>query len=353
MTRTNLILALAAGATALLAFLTLYSNPNDTSGAAREIRIVGSSTVFPFSSSVAENYGQKYPSRPPPIVESTGTGGGFKLFCAGTGLQHPDIANASRRIKESEYQTCRANGIDLTEVRIGFDGIVLANAKKGPPFALTRRQIFQALAKEVPIDGQIKPNPYKKWREIDPSLPDLKIEVLGPPPTSGTRDAFVEIAMEGGAKTFPILKTLRERNKKAFKRIAHLIREDGAFIEAGENDNLIVQKLIANESALGIFGYSFLANNSGRLKGATVEGAAPTFENIASGQYAISRSLFFYLKKNHVGIVPGLNEFVQEFTSEDSWGKNGYLAEKGLIPIPEETRKAKAAEARALISLDL
>ena len=241
------------------------------------IQIVGSSTVFPFSTAVAEQFGQKS-SFKTPVVESTGSGGGMKLFCEGVGEATPDITNASRRIKSKEFEKCVANGVTPIEVKIGFDGIVLANAKSGEAFELTLKQIFQALAKEVPVDGKMVPNPYTKWSDIDPSLPDLKIEVLGPPPTSGTRDAFVEIAMRGGAKQFDNLKALRKQDKKAFKKIAKELREDGAFIEAGENDNLIVQKLEANPAALGIFGFSFLDQNADKLQGATVGGTTPEFE---------------------------------------------------------------------------
>ncbi len=317
-----------------------------------QIRIVGSSTVFPFSTAVAEQFGKtsKYKT---PVVESTGSGGGMKLFCAGVGVQHPDITNASRRIKSSEFKKCADNGITIVEVKVGFDGIVLANSKSAKPLALTKKQVFQALAKDVPVDGKLVANPYKKWSDIDPSLPNAKIEVLGPPPTSGTRDAFVELAMEGGAKAFPMLKDMRSKDKKAFKAVAHAIREDGAFIDAGENDNLIVQKLEANPAAVGVFGFSFLDQNADKIQGATVDGVKPTFEEIASGKYGVSRSLYFYVKKEHVGVVPGIEEYVAEFTSEKAWGEEGYLVDKGLIPLPEADRKNGAAEAKAMTSLSL
>ncbi len=307
--------------------------------ARNQIRIVGSSTVFPFSTAVAEQFGKTTEFKTP-VVESTGSGGGMKLFCAGVGVEHPDITNASRRIKSSEFETCEKNGVTVVEVRIGFDGIVLANSKATAPFKLTKQQIFQALAKEVPIDGKLVANPYEKWSDIDASLPDAKIEVLGPPPTSGTRDAFVELAMEGGAKSFDMLKAMRKEDKKAFKAVAHAMREDGAFIEAGENDNLIVQKLEANPKALGIFGFSFLDQNTDKIQGAMVGGVEPTFEKIAGGDYGISRSLYFYVKKEHVGVVPGVGDYVGEFTSEKAWGPEGYLVDKGLIPLPDEDRNA-------------
>ena len=317
-----------------------------------QIRIVGSSTVFPFSTAVAEQFGKTTDFKTP-VVESTGSGGGMKLFCAGVGTEHPDITNASRRIKASEFETCGKNGITVVEVKIGFDGIVLANDKSGPDITLTKQQVFQALAKEVPVDGKLVPNPYTKWSDIDAALPDAKIEVLGPPPTSGTRDAFVELAMEGGARKFEMLKAMRKEDKKAFKAVAHAMREDGAFIEAGENDNLIVQKLQANPAAIGIFGFSFLDQNADVIKGANVDGADPTFENIAGGDYGVSRSLFFYVKKEHVGVVPGVSDFVGEFTSDKAWGDEGYLIDKGLIPLPEGDRKAIRQGALTLSPLSL
>ncbi|MFD2204804.1 PstS family phosphate ABC transporter substrate-binding protein [Kiloniella antarctica] len=317
-----------------------------------QIRIVGSSTVFPFSTTVAETFG-KTTGFKTPVVESTGSGGGMKLFCAGVGVEHPDITNASRRIKASEYEKCTKNGVSITEVKIGFDGIVLANSKQSERLTLTKKQIFLALAKQVPVDGKMVDNPYQNWSDIDKSLPNSKIEVLGPPPTSGTRDAFVELAMEGGAKTFESLKALRKSDKKAFKTIAHTIREDGAYVEAGENDNLIIQKLEANPKAVGIFGFSFLDQNADKIQGSIVEGAEPTFENIAAGDYGVSRSLYFYVKKEHVGSVPGIEEFVKAFTSEDAWGDEGYLADKGLIPLPTADREQVKNSARGLTSLSM
>ena len=332
-------------ATVLFAFTT-------TAQARDQIRIVGSSTVFPFSTAVAEKFG-KSTSFKTPVVESTGSGGGMKLFCAGIGLGHPDITNASRRIKKSEFSKCSAKGIGITEVKIGFDGIVLANSKKTKALKITKKQIFQALAHKVPVNGKLVANPYKKWSDIDPSLPNSKIEVLGPPPTSGTRDAFSELALEGGAKKFPTLAALRKKNKKAFKKVAHAVREDGAFVEAGENDNLIVNKLEANPNAYGIFGFSFLDQNSDKLHGASVDGELPTFENIAGGQYGVSRSLFFYVKHQHVAVVPGIKEFIAEFTNENTWGTEGYLVDKGLIPLPEDTRKSVSNSASGMAKLKM
>ena len=339
---------------ALLAVISLTLGVASPAAAARDqIRIVGSSTVFPFSTTVAERFGRTTTFKTP-VVESTGSGGGLKLFCQGIGVETPDVTNASRRIKSSEVDLCASNGVaEIVEVQIGFDGIVLANSKRADRIRLTLEQIFLALAKEVPIDGRLVDNPYTKWSEMDPSLPDRRIEVLGPPPTSGTRDAFVEVAMEGGAKRVPMLKALREEDKSAFKRVAHSIREDGAYIEAGENDNLIIQKLQANPSAVGIFGFSFLDQNADKIQGTIVDGAEPTFENIADGQYAISRSLYFYLKKAHVGQVPGLKEFVAEFTSDKASGDEGYLADRGLIPLPEKDRNAVRESSARLVPLEL
>ena len=317
-----------------------------------QIRIVGSSTVFPFSAAVAEQFG-KTTTFKTPVVESTGSGGGMKLFCAGVGEGHPDITNASRRIKASEFEKCLQNGIGITEVKVGFDGIALANSKKGPKLSLTLEQIWLALAKEVPVGGKLVANPYRTWSNIDSSLPNIKIEVLGPPPTSGTRDAFVELAMEGGAKKIKMLADIRKADKRAFSRFAHAIREDGAFIDAGENDNLIVQKLVANPSAVGIFGFSFLDQNADKIQGATVGGVEPEFEKIAGGDYKISRSLFFYVKQQHVGFIPGIEEFVREFTSERAWGPDGYLIDKGLIPLPDADRRSVAQQAQALIPLSM
>ncbi len=315
-----------------------------------QIRIVGSSTVFPFSTAVAEQFG-KTTSFKTPVVESTGTGGGMKLFCAGIGEGHPDMTNASRRIKASEAKDCADKGITITEVKVGFDGIVLANSKSGPSVSISRQSIFLALAKEIWKDGKLIPNPHKTWSDVDPSLPNLKIEVLGPPPTSGTRDAFVELVMEHGAEE--AMGELKKMDKAMFSKASKAIREDGAWIDAGENDNLIVQKLVANPDAMGVFGYSFLEENGDKIKGATVEGNQPTFDNIASGNYPVSRSLFFYVKKEHVGVIPGVQEFVKEFTSEKAWGPDGYLVDKGLIPLPDAERKSVATQAQSLAPLTM
>lgn len=335
----TLTLAALVGATAVIA--------NAEASARDQIRIVGSSTVFPFSTAVAEQFGKSSGFRTP-VVESTGTGGGMKLFCAGIGLEHPDITNASRRIKQSEFEACDKAGIGVTEVKIGYDGIAIANSTAAPRLNLTKVQLFQALAAVLPVDGKLVPNPNRTWSDIDPALPRTAIEVLGPPPTSGTRDAFVELVMEEGCSEIEGAKAAGLKGKAC-----HVIREDGAFIAAGENDNLIVQKLEANEDAVGIFGFSFLEQNADRVQGAVIEGVEPTFENIASGDYGISRSLFFYVKRQHVGVVPGIKEFVAEFTSDKAWGDDGYLVDKGLIPLPESERDEAARRAVELMPLTM
>lgn len=320
------------------------------------ISVVGSSTVYPFATVVAENFGKTTAFKTPKI-ESTGSGGGLKLFCAGVGVEHPDITNASRRIKSSEVEKCASNGVmDIVEVKVGYDGIVMANAKSAEQIKLTRRDVFLALAKQVPNPKggeDLVENPYKTWKQVNAALPDMDIEVLGPPPTSGTRDAFVELAMEGGCKTFDFIKAMKKKDKKAYKGICHTIREDGAFIEAGENDNLIVQKLESNPKAIGIFGFSFLDQNSDKVQGSSVDGIAPTFEAIADGSYPVSRPLYFYVKKAHVGKIPGIQEYLAEFTSDKAWGDEGYLVDKGMIPMPNQERNQFAADVKGLNVLKL
>ena len=319
-----------------------------------QITIVGSSTVFPFSTTVAERFGKSTDFKTP-VVESTGSGGGLKLFCSGVGTGHPDITNASRRIKESEVALCASNGVtDIVEAKIGYDGIVLANSKKSAQMDISLGDLFMALAKDVPAgEGETKPNPYTMWNEINPDLPAVKIEVLGPPPTSGTRDAFIELAMEGGCKTVDWIKAMKKTDKNAYKTLCHTIREDGKYVEAGENDNLIVQKLNANPNAFGIFGYSFLEQNSDSVQGSMINGVEADFDLIAEGEYPVSRSLYFYVKKAHVGVVPGIEEFLSEFTSEDAWGEEGYLADKGLIPLTDEEREEGAKSIMGLMNLSM
>jgi phosphate transport system substrate-binding protein len=320
--------------------------------AARDyISIVGSSTVYPFTTTVAEKFGRQG-SFKTPKVESTGTGGGIKLFCNGVGVQHPDAANASRRMNAGEFETCRKNGVtDIVEVKVGYDGLTIAESKKSPIAALTRKQVYLALAKQIPDPANpttLIANPYTTWKDVDPSLPAIKIEVLGPPPTSGTRDSFHELYMEVGCRTYPWINTMRGMDEKRFKRICHTMREDGAFIEAGENDNLIVQKIEANPNALGIFGYSFLEENQDKLRGTKIDGVAPSFETISSGTYAPSRPLFIYVKKAHIGVIPGLKEFIDEYVSEKALGDEGYLAERGLVPQPKSDLAKTRADVKTL-----
>jgi phosphate transport system substrate-binding protein len=331
---TKTIISISLSSVALMAGVAnAQGNSRDT------ITAVGSSTVYPFSTVVAERFGKNTEFKTPKI-ESTGTGGGMKLFCASNAINTPDLSNASRRMKKSEFDMCAKNGVtSITEVLVGYDGIVVANSNKANAMKVSRKELFLALAKEVPAkDGSkvLVANPYKLWSDINPSLPANKIEVLGPPPTSGTRDAFAELVLEGGCKKFSWIKTIKKQNKSKYKEICHSVREDHAYIEAGENDNLIVQKLTANPKAFGIFGFSFLDQNSDTLQGSIIDGQSPTFEAIADGSYPVSRPLYFYVKNAHVGKVPGILEFLTEYTSEAAMGEEGYLTDKGLIPLGEE-----------------
>jgi len=310
------------------------------------IEIVGSSTVFPFSSVVAENFGKKT-GKPTPKVEATGTGGGMKFFCKGNGTKTPDITNASRRIKLSEFNLCMKNGVtDITEVLIGFDGIAIANSIDGPNFNLSLKDIYLALAAKVPgeaynknMAGQLIDNPFTYWSQINNSLPAIKIKVLGPPPTSGTRDALQELAIEGGCKTYPAMANLKSSDELKYKRLCRTVREDGVYVEMSENDNLIISKLQKDRKTIGIFGYSFLEQNSDKVKGSSINNVKITFDNIAQGDYPISRPLYFYVKNAHRNVINSLDEFVKYFVQEDNIGDFGYLTEKGLIPVPENIRK--------------
>ena len=298
-----------------------------------QIRIVGSSTVFPFSTAVAEQFGRTTDFATP-VVESTGSGGGLKLFCSGVGTEFPDITNASRRMKAKEFKLCQDNGVtEIVESIVGYDGIVAANAMAGPELSITRAQLVIALAENGP-----KPS---LWSEIDPALPASKIEVLGPPPSSGTRDAFEELVMHVGCEDTDLVDCE-----------GVTVRSDGIWVDAGENDNLIVSKLEANPNALGVFGFSFLDQNSDKIKGAYVDGVEPTFEAIADGEYPVARSLYFYIKKAHVGVVPGIAEYAEEFASEAAAGEEGYLVDKGLIPLLEEAFEANADTIANMTNLD-
>jgi phosphate transport system substrate-binding protein len=340
-----------------LALLTLAGAADlSLAQAGREyIYIVGSSTIYPFATTVAERFGRGTPYRTPK-VESTGSGGGFKLFCDGIGVNYPDVTNSSRPIKRSELEACARNGVDgIVEVKIGYDGIVIASALDAPALVLSREDLFLALAKQVPgaAEGELIPNPHRKWSDIRPVLPDHDIEVLGPPPTSGTRDVLVELALQNGCMTIDWIARLRDSDPARFRQICHTIREDGAYVEAGENDNLIVLKLQSNALAHGIFGFSFLDQNVDKIKGATVDGVAPTFDAIADGSYPVSRPLYFYVKKAHVDVIPGLRSFLNELTSERAWGDEGYLSYRGLIPMPRLERDRVAGEVRSLTPIAL
>ncbi|MBG36696.1 MAG: phosphate ABC transporter substrate-binding protein [Oceanicaulis sp.] len=351
-------------------------------GGREGLRMVGSSTVFPFATAVAENFGAKS-AFPTPVVESTGTGGGMNLFCAGVGLGFPDLTGASRPIKATEYQLCQDNGVvAITEIPIGYDGIVLGNSVVSDAMDIERVQLFLALVAEtpMPVDAEGRPlfdgrgeisegrsygeiagfscdsfitNPFQRWSDISAELPSQRIEVFGPPPTSGTRDAFVELDMIEGAQHVPCLDELSDTDAHMFERLASRIREDGAWVDAGENDNTIVQTLANSPSAFGIFGYSFLEQNGDRIQAARIDGIEPTYENISNGVYPGSRSLFVYVKNQHDGVAPGLQAFVEELTSEDAWGPFGYLAERGLIALPEARRQQAAEEARALTPMQM
>jgi phosphate transport system substrate-binding protein len=315
-----------------------------------QIKIVGSSTVYPFTTAVAEQFA-KSSGVTAPVVESTGTGGGMKLFCAGIGVEHPDATNASRRMKKGEFETCQKNGVkEIVEINIGYDGLTLAQSKAGPEISLTLGQLFLALAKEVPDkDGNLVANPYMSWSDIEPSLPAKKIEILGPPPTSGTRDSMHELFMEKGAEQIDALKALKEKDAKAFEKVWKSVREDGAYVEAGENDNVIVQKLEANADAFGVFGYSFLEENESKLKGVALDNVAPSFEAIAAGEYKGARAMFVYIKKAHVGVIPNLDKFAAEYVSDAALGEDGYLADKGLVTLPPE-KLAKVKETVAAMA---
>lgn len=317
-------------------------------GASRDaIRIVGSSTVYPMTTAVAEQLVRKNPSFKAPIVESTGTGGGMKLFCGGVGAEHPDVANASRRIKKSEVEMCAENGVkEIVELQIGIDGIVLAESNAGAPIKLTPVDVYKALAAK-PFG---KPQTAKSWKDVNPALPAIAISVYGPPPTSGTRDAFAELILEKGCNSDPAMKALKDSNEDEYKAVCTGVREDGAFIEAGENDNLIVQKLAANPDSVGIFGYSFLEENLGKVRGIPLDGVAPTYDNIASFAYPGARPLYIYVKAAHLRVIPGLKEFVAEYAS--AWNKGGYLSRRGLIAAPDDIRAKNAEIAQKLTPMD-
>ncbi|WP_353217594.1 substrate-binding domain-containing protein [Sandarakinorhabdus sp.] len=335
----------AAGVLALAAAVASCSG-----GGRTQIRVVGSSTVYPFTTAVAEQFKRKWQEFPAPIVESTGTGGGIKLMCAGLGSQFPDAANASRRIKPSEIADCRAHGVKgIIELQVGIDGLVIAQSRSGNFPPLTERDVYLALAANPFGKG---PNRAKLWSDVNSALPAVRIEVIGPPPTSGTRDSFNELYLLKGCNSEPAMKALKKTDEAAHKQICEKVREDGAFVEGGENDNLIVQKIAANPNALGVFGFSFVEENSDRVKDVPLNGVAATYDNIASGAFPASRPLYLYIKAQHVPAVRGMREFLAEYARESTWGRSGYLARKGLVAAPEPIRRAGEAVARDLTAMD-
>lgn len=344
--------AAAAAVAAVVAAGAALTPGAEAQQARNQIRAVGSSTVYPFTTAVAEQFARGGQFRAP-IVESIGTGAGIRAFCQGVGVTHPDMANASRRMTASEFNTCRQNGVtEIVELQIGFDGIVIAVKKGTQPINLTRQQIWRGLAREVPVNGQLVRNPYTHWNQVDASLPNIAIEVMGPPPTSGTRDSFVELVMHEGCKDVAEVRALTDARRR--NEVCSAMREDGRFIEAGENDNLIVQRLVAGQpGVMGIFGYSFLDQNRDRLEAIRVDGVEDSFENIATGRYPVSRAMFVYVKKAHIGVIPGLREFLAEYASERAVGDRGYLASRGLVPMTRENRARWRQQIEALQVLSL
>ncbi len=334
----------------VLAIGTLILSGCNQGGGRDRVAVVGSSTLFPFSAAAAEQFSARGRFKTP-RVESTGTGGGFAIFCRGLGPSFPDISNASRRIKKGEFETCQKNGvIEVVEIKIGYDGIVIANSKSATPVTLTKQEVYKALAKEIfdPVKKAFIPNPYTKWNEINPNLPAIKIDVMGPPPTSGTRDAFAELVMAKGAEQVPEMKTLKEKDDKEFQKKALTLREDGAWKDSGENDSLIVQALSRSPEQFGVFGFSSFEENMDRLQAAPLNGVEPSAEAIISGEYAASRSLYFYVKKANVGVVPGLQEFAMELLSDHAAGLRGYLRGRGMVPLHPDERAANFQVAKTL-----
>lgn len=320
--------------------LLLAGCQNQGAGAARDqVRAVGSSTVYPFAQAAVELFAQGNPGMKAPIIESTGTGAGMKLFCAGIGSQFPDIENASRRIKKSEFESCQQNGVkDIIEIQIGVDGLALAESNKGPGFKLTPKLVYEALAANPYGRG---PNSAKTWRDVDPSLPATAISVFGPPSTSGTRDSLAELILTVGCESDPAMKDLARTDEARHKQLCTQIREDGAYVDAGENDNLIVQKLNANPDAIGVFGFSYLDANRDTLKDVPLNGIEATYETVANGTYPGARPLYLYVKKAHIAAVPGLKQYVETFGA--SWNPDGPLVRRGMVAAPEDVRAANAA----------
>ncbi|HEY0600474.1 substrate-binding domain-containing protein [Brevundimonas sp.] len=346
----NRTLFAAASAIALLGLAACGDNqkagaPGEAGG--QGILAVGSSTVFPFASRVAENF-SRTSGGAAPRVESLGTGGGIQKFCEGVGAGTADIANASRPMKKSEFELCQKNGVtDIVEIKIGFDGIVIATARNGEAMNFRLQDLYLGLAKEVPgANGAFAANPATAWNQVNPGLPSQRIQVYGPPPTSGTRDAFLELGMAPGAKLIPALAAIEDKDR--FETLAHTLREDNAWIDSGENDNAIVQTLTRTPGSLGVFGFSFLEQNMDTVKPLTIDGVAPSVATIADGSYPLARSLYIYVKKQHVGVTPGLREFVMEFISEAAAGRGGYLQDRGLVPLPADQLAAQRAIVTAM-----
>ena len=316
-----------------------------------QIKIVGSSTVYPYATVVAEKFGKQSKFKTP-VIESTGTGGGMKLFCAGVGTAHPDITNASRAIKSKEKALCEKNGVkEIVEIIVGNDGITFSHSAKSQDANFTKEQLWRALASRVDVDGKLVENPYKNWSDIDTSLPNKKIEILIAPPTSGTRDAWNSLVMNKGCSK--AAKSLYEADGKKAKKECAKMREDGYAVEAGENDTLIVQKLTANPDAYGFFGYSYYLANKDKIKAAAINGVKPSLEGIQDYSYPIARPLFFYVKKAHIGVVPGVQEFLKEFTSKKSMGPRGYLTDIGLVPLASDKYKIVRTAATDLTTIKI
>lgn len=330
----------------LLAWLLSSAAIGADLNARQHVLVVGSSTAYPIIAAAAEHISRRH-EMPAPVIESTGTGGGFKLFCTGQGSSTPDIAMASRRMKDSERNDCLRNQVnDIREIKIGYDGIVIATTKAAPAYALRKHDLYRAMAREVPAtdgSGELVDNPYLNWRQIDAALPDQAIRVLGPPPTSGTRDMLVERVFEAACLTVPALQALHAKDRAQFTAACHALREDGAFVEAGENDARLVRKLLNDPGALGIIGYSFLDQNRDRLRAARIDGIAPTFESIDTGEYPLTRPLYVYVKPQHARFVHDLDTFVDALVSSEVSGADGYLAERGLIPLKPAERAAAGA----------
>jgi phosphate transport system substrate-binding protein len=336
-------------ASGLMALSACGQGGGEDAAARDQIRIVGSSTVYPYTTAVAEAFARKNTDFPAPMVEQNGTGAGVKLFCAGVGPRFPDIVDASRRLKPSEYQECAKNGVDkIIEVQIGIDGIVLAQSLQGPSLSLTEEDVYNALAAQP----HGRPQRSQTWRNLGADLPATRISVYGPPPTSGTRDAFVELVLQKGCDADPAMAAIERADPDKARTICTKIREDGAFIESGENDNLIVQKLAANPESIGIFGFGFLEENRDRVRGIALQGVAPNQETIANATYPGARPLYIYVKAAHLDAVPGLRAFVAEYANDGTWGPNGYLVRRGLIPSPTGPRATAAMTAKRLQPLD-